>query len=187
MTRILLFSGSARADSLNQKLCKAAAKMIEQQGGKATVIDLKDYEMPLFNQDIEDPNREDYPENVVKLRELMESHDGWLIASPEYNGQPSPLLKNTIDWVSREKIAVFSGKPVGLMSASPGGMGGIRGLPHLRILLSNINALVIGEQTCVGSATEAFAADGGLANESQAKMLTKQIKRLVDVATKLKD
>jgi chromate reductase len=106
------------------------------------------------------------------LRELMLDHHGFLIASPEYNGSIAPLLKNVIDWTSRpvdgqDGLAPYKNKVTVLMSASPGGFGGMRALPHLRTVLSNMGAIVLPDQLAVPKAHEAFAPDGSMVNAKQ--------------------
>jgi len=169
--RILAFAGSARQDSYNKKLVRIAAEGAQAAGAEVTLIDLRDFPMPIYDGDQERGNG--VPENVLQLRELMLAHQGLLIASPEYNGSISPLLKNTIDWTTRvvpgqtDGLAPYRGKVAVLMSASPGGLGGLRGLTHVRDLLGNIQCIVLPEQLAVMKANEAFDADGKLINPKQ--------------------
>jgi NAD(P)H-dependent FMN reductase len=168
--RILAFAGSARQQSLNKKLVQVAAQGARQAGAEVTFIDFKDYPLPIYDGDIE--AGEGFPDNVRRLRQLMLDHQGFLIASPEYNGSVSPLLKNVIDWCSRpvdgqDGLAPYRNKVVVLMSASPGGFGGLRALPHLRTVLSGIGAIVLPDQVAVPKAHEAFAPQGGMTNEKQ--------------------
>ena len=168
--RIVAFAGSARKDSLNLKLVKVAAEGARAAGANVTVLDMRDFPMPLFNQDLE--QAEGPPENASKLKEIMSAHGGLLIASPEYNSSITPLLKNTIDWVSRagerkKALAAYEGKVAAVMSASPGRLGGLRGLVHLRSILSNIGVLVIPDQVSVGQAQTAFDEDGDLVDEGR--------------------
>ncbi len=169
--RILAFAGSARQDSYNKKLVRIAAEGAQAAGAEVTLIDLRDFPMPIYDGDQERDSG--VPENVLKLRELMLAHQGLLIASPEYNGSISPLLKNTIDWTTRvvpgqtDGLAPYRGKVAVLMSASPGGLGGLRGLTHVRDLLGNIQCIVLPEQLAVMKANEAFDADGKLINPKQ--------------------
>jgi NAD(P)H-dependent FMN reductase len=163
--RILAFAGSARKDSFNKKLVRIAAAAARNAGGEVTLIDLADYRLPLFDQD-EEAER-GLPENGRKIKDLMLSHQGFLIASPEYNSSITPLLKNTIDWASRPAageapLACFSGKVALLTSASPGALGGLRGLVHLRAILGNIGTLVLPATLSIPKASDAFADDGSL-------------------------
>jgi chromate reductase len=166
--RILAFAGSARKDSFNVKLVNIAAAGARAARAEVTVLDLHDCPMPLLNQDLEATDGP--PPQASRLKEIMRAHGGLLIASPEYNSSISPLLKNTIDWVSRpadgeQMLAAYQGKVAGLMSASPGRLGGLRGLVHLRSILSNIGVLVIPDQVAVGEAGAAFDDSGDLVDD----------------------
>ena len=156
--KILAFAGSLRKDSVNKKLVQDAAKGAEEAGAKVTYVDLKEYPLPIYDQDIEQ-ELGGLPENAVKLKELMWEHDGLLIASPEYNSSITPVMKNTIDWISRSAgsdeapLSCFQGKTAAIMSASPGVLGGLRGLVHLRAILSNIGVLVLPQQQAIPKAS----------------------------------
>ncbi|SCK06515.1 NADPH-dependent FMN reductase [Vogesella sp. LIG4] len=168
--RILAFAGSARKDSWNKKLVAIAAEGARVAGAEVTLLDLRDFPMPLYDGDEE--SAQGMPAHAQALRELMLSHQGLLIASPEYNGSIAPLLKNVIDWVSRPLAgqsgpSPYSGKVATLMSASPGGFGGLRGLVHVRAILGNLGVIVLPEQLAIGSAHEAFAADGSMSSDKQ--------------------
>ncbi len=171
MTKILAFAGSSRKGSINQKLVKIAAKAAENNGATVTIIDLVDYPMPLFNQDLE--AEQGLPEKAREFKQLLIEHDGFLIASPEYNSAFSPLLKNVIDWASRAEskdeapLLAYKGKIVSIMAASPGGLGGIRGLVFLRMLLANLGLLVLPEQQAIPQAFKAFSEDGSLIDQKQ--------------------
>lgn len=168
--KILAFAGSARRDSWNKKLVAIAAEGAAIAGAEVTQIDLRDYPIPLYDGD--DENEYGIPANALAVRELLLAHQGLLIASPEYNGSISPLLKNLIDWTSRpvpgsNGPSPYGGKVATLLSASPGGFGGLRGLVHIRAILGNLGVIVLPEQLAVGSAHEAFAADGRMVNSKQ--------------------
>ncbi len=169
MKKILAFSGSLRAESLNQKLVKIAAEGAREAGAEVTVISLSDFPMPLFDQDLEDASGK--PEGARKLKQLFAEHDALLIASPEYNSMITAALKNAIDWVSRadsedeKPLSVLAGKTAAIISASPGGYGGSRSLGFLREFLGNIKITVVEEQFSLPKAHEAFAEDGSLLNE----------------------
>ena len=165
--KILAFAGSARRESFNKRLVRVAAEGARKAGAEVTVLDLADLPLPIFDQDLE--AAEGLPDNARKLKGLMIEHDGFLISSPEYNSSISPLLKNAIDWASRKEegeqpLAAFRGKAAALMSASPGGLGGLRGLVHVRAILGNMGVLVLARQKAIGGALEAFADDGALAD-----------------------
>ena len=182
--KILAFAGSTRIDSFNKKLVKIAATGAVEGGADVTVIDLRDFAMPLYDGDLE--HQQGLPSSARKLKDLMLSHQGFLISAPEYNSSISGVLKNTIDWVSRpsegeEPLACFKGKVAGIMSASPGGLGGLRGLVHVRAILENIYVLVIPDQIAVGKAHEVFNADGTLKDKKQED----QVKRIGSNVAKL--
>ena len=191
--RILVFAGSARRDSLNKKLARAAAQFAREAGAEATFIDLDDYPIPLYHGDLEAASG--MPENARRLREIFLAHDALIIASPENNSSVSSLLKNTIDWLSRDVedgkgdssgLAPWRGKVAGLMAASPGGFGGIRALPHLRQILATLGVTVLGAQVAVPRAHEAFAADGSLADERVAKSLRSLAEAVAQAAQRLR-
>ena len=182
--KILAFAGSTRIDSFNKKLVKIAAAGAMENGADVTIIDLRDFAMPLYDGDLE--QKEGLPFNARKLKDLMLSHQGFLISSPEYNSSISGVLKNTIDWVSRptegeEPLACFKDKVAGIMSASPGGLGGLRGLVHVRAILENISVLVIPEQIAIAKAHEVFNTDGTLKDKKQEE----QVKRIGASVAKL--
>ena len=186
--RLLAFAGSARKDSFNRKLIRLAAQAAEQAGAAVKLIELGDFPLPLFDQDLEAAGT---PENARLLKELFLQHDGLLIASPEYNSSVTPLLKNAIDWVSRggpgePAVAAFRGKTAGLMAASPSGLGGLRGLVHLRAILGNIQVLVIPEQTTIPVAHEAFDGQGGLKDPKRFEAVAGVARSLVAVTSKLR-
>lgn len=178
MQKILMFSGSCRKGSYNQSLIDIAASIAKSKGAIVSAIDLGLYPMPIYNADLE--NDEGQPDTANELFKLIAEHDAMVIASPEYNGLPSPLLKNTIDWVTRIDVGVFSGKKAAIIAASPGGLGGIRGLPHLRTLLTNLNVLVIPQQLTLSNAATAFSEDGlFLKDEAQQSRLEAVINTLL--------
>ena len=161
--KILAFAGSTRRESFNKKLVRVAAEGARQGGAEVTILDLADFPLPLFDQDLE--AAEGLPENARRLKALMAEHDGFLVSSPEYNSSISGVLKNAIDWASRRQegekpLVAFAGKAVALMSSSPGGLGGLRGLVHARAIFGNLGMLVLPQQKAVGGAFKAFAADG---------------------------
>ncbi len=164
--RILAFGGSLRAASFNQKLATLAAKAARETGAVVTLISLRDFRMPLFDEDLE--TAEGMPEAAARLKALFAQHDGLIIASPEYNSTISAALKNSIDWVSRATstdeppLSVLKGKTAAILAASPGGYGGSRGLAQLRPFLENIGITVLHDQVTIPKAHEAFDADGEL-------------------------
>jgi NAD(P)H-dependent FMN reductase len=168
MKRILAFSGSLRAGSYNQKLVKIAADAARVAGAEVTLISLRDFPLPLFDEDMEAVQGK--PESAKELKALFLSHDALLISSPEYNSMITPALKNVIDWVSRadsaeeKPLAALREKTAAILSASPGGYGGARSLGFLRPFLGNLQIKVLQEEFSLPKAHEAFTEDGYLLN-----------------------
>jgi len=187
--KILALAGSLREDSFNKKLVKIAVAGARKVGAEVTIVDLSDYRMPIYDGDFE--SKEGLPAEAKELRQLFIDHDGFLIASPEYNSSITGVLKNTIDWVSRtdddcpEPLKAFRGKVAAIMSASPGGLGGIRGLVHLRSILSNIGVLVLPNQVTVSGAGVAFNEDGQLKDPVRLKKVLELGSTLSEVISKL--
>jgi len=186
--KILVFAGSAREASLNKKLARVAAKAINDNGGEATFIDLRDFPMPIYEGDLE--TREGMPTEARRLRELFVSHPAFLIVSPENNGTVPSLLKNAIDWLSRDVdgksgLEPYRGKVVALMAASPGAFGGVVCLTHLRFSLSKLLAHVIPDQFPLPKADQAFAEDGSLTQGWQQKGVLTVVRQLIETTSKL--
>ncbi|WP_293370850.1 NAD(P)H-dependent oxidoreductase [Nevskia sp.] len=163
--KILALSGSQRAGSSNSLLVRAAAAGAEAEGAHITVLDWAAYDMPLYDPDRE--KAEGFPDAVLRFKALLRAHQGFLIASPEYNGSLTPLLKNAIDWASRPAageppMACYKHKVIGLLSTSPGVFGGVTGLVHLRAILSRLGSFVIPEQYPVGEAGKLFDESGAM-------------------------
>jgi chromate reductase, NAD(P)H dehydrogenase (quinone) len=189
MPRILAFASSTRRESFNKKLVAVAAQGARQAGAEVTLIDLKDFPLPLFDQDLE--AEQGMPENGKKLQKFFIDHDGLLIASPEYNSSFPAVLKNAIDWVSRPapgepSLVAFRGKAAILMSASPGALGGLRALVHVRSILGNIGVIVLPDQIAVAKAHEAFQPDGSLVDPKQQAGIERLGKTLASFLMKLK-
>ena len=185
MVKLLVFAGSVRTGSFNGQLA-AEARTLAGMGADVTRISLKDYPLPLMDEDLE--AAEGIPENALKLGRMIAAQDGLFIACPEYNSSITPLLKNTLDWVSR--ISTLDGRPskpwrgkvVALGSASNGQFAGIRGLVHVRAILQNIGTQVVSEQCSVSGAAKAFGEDGRLLGDRQAHMLEAACRSLVEHA-----
>lgn len=187
--RILAFAGSTRRESYNKKLVRIAAAGARAAGAEVTVMDLRDWPLPLYDGDLEEA--EGLPPNAHTLKEMFLAHDGLLIASPEYNSSISGVLKNTIDWVSRPvpgepALAPFLNKVAALMSASPGSLGGLRGLVTVRSILSNIKVLVMPDQVAVPKANEAFNEDGSFKDVRQQAAIEKLGRDLVEIIKRLR-
>lgn len=147
--KVLAIAGSTRASSYNKKLLSEAADKAREMGAKVTVIDLKDYSMPLYCADLE--IHEGMPENAKRLRKIMLEHDAMIIACPEYNASIPAVLKNVIDWTSRSEEgkgskAAYKDKKIAIMSATPGKRGGVRALAHLRLVLEDVGGIVVPSQ-----------------------------------------
>jgi NAD(P)H-dependent FMN reductase len=185
--RLLFFAGSAREKSWNKKLAKLGENIADANGIKATFADLADYPMPIYCGDIE--VNDGPPDNARKLKALMSVHTGIFIASPEYNASFSPLLKNAIDWISHIKdegeqpLQVYRTRVFALGAASPGGMGGLRGLSQLRLVFElGLGALVLPDQFAVPRAAEAFDEHGHLKNKDSQEQFKQLIQKLARAA-----
>jgi NAD(P)H-dependent FMN reductase len=184
LPRILVFAGSNRTGAYSGKVANVALRTLVELGAEVTHISLVDYPLPLMDQDLE--KEKGIPENAMKLGRLFSAHDGILIASPEYNSSIPPLLKNTIDWVSRisrdgdRPLKPYSGKVVALCSSSEGNFGGARGLYHLRSVMMNVGTQIITEQCSVVHAHEAFAEDGSFTDERTVKSMRRVCQSLID-------
>ncbi|WP_017654447.1 NADPH-dependent FMN reductase [Fortiea contorta] len=186
--KILSFAGSSRIESFNKKLVKVASVGAKNAGAEVNFIDLLDYPMPLFNEDLE--AQEGLPESVLKFKALLRNHQGFLIGCPEYNGSITPLLKNAIDWATRlepgeQGLSSFNGKVAALLAASPGGLGGIRGLVHVRAILEGIGVIVIPNQKGIPNAYEAFDEQGQLKDEKQMQAVQAIAQKLVQITSRL--
>ena len=166
--QLLIFAGSTRQQSFNRKLAHATAAIARDAGASVTVLELSDFDIPLYNADLE---AEGTPADVVRLKQALLDHPAWIICSPEYNGSYTALLKNTLDWASSpvknhaywsDSSKPFAGKVVGLLSASPGALGGLRSLSHLSPLLLNLQCWLCPQQFALGRAGSAFDAQGQL-------------------------
>lgn len=190
-TRILVFAGSTRRDSFNRKLARVAADAVESANGQATLLELADHPLPLYNGDLE--ASAGLPDEARRLKDIFIAHDALILVSPEYNGSIPALLKNTLDWVSRpvpeeggaSGYRPFQGKPAALMSASPGALGGMRGLRHLRDVLIELRVLVLPEVVSVNAAHQAFAADGRLTDARMAERVASLAGQLLALTGKL--
>lgn len=187
---ILAFAGSTRTGSHNKRLIRVAAEAARAAGAEVTLIDLRDYPLPPYDGDVE--AEAGLPAAAVALKDLFKAHDGFLISAPEYNGGISGMLKNTLDWVSRRgdddrTLAAFSGKFAGLMSASPGQFGAVRGLGQLRHVLTTMGVLVVPQQRGIHAAHTAFDEEGRLKDPAQQAAIEAIAGRLVDLVRRHAD
>ena len=186
--KILAFAGSLRKHSFSRRILKAAIKGAEAAGAEVTSIDLRDYPMPIYNPD--DHEKNGFDENALKLQGLLTQHDGLLIASPEYNGSLPAVLKNAIDWASRPsdryaRSKVFPGKVAAIMASSPGSLGGVRSLMHLRGVLSSVGVHVLPQEVAVTFAEDKFSGDGEeMIDEKMKEMLEALGASLVEMLKK---
>ncbi|MDP1836408.1 MAG: NAD(P)H-dependent oxidoreductase [Chlamydiales bacterium] len=181
--KVLAFAGSTREDSVNKKLVVEAAKIARQLHAKVEVVDLRDYPIPFYDEDLE--TSQGMPIKAKQFRQLMINSDVILIASPEYNGSLSAVLKNTIDWASRGENGggsreAFKGKKFVIMSAAPGPGGGARGLVHLRAIIENIGGTVLPQQVVVPGAYNAFDEQGRLKDEKVRRELEQLIRTAIN-------
>jgi NAD(P)H-dependent FMN reductase len=187
--RILVFAGSIRAGAFSGRTADAATKELALQGAEVTRISLADYPLPIMDQDLE--REKGIPENAMRLGRMIAAHDGVLVASPEYNSSIPPLLKNSLDWVSRIRrdnsraFAPLSGRVFGLCSSSDGGFGGVRGLYHLRAVLMACHAEIITPQCSVPRASEAFDEGGAFREERLRQSMETVCRTLVERAQML--
>lgn len=175
---ILAFAGSTRSGSLNKKLLAIAVAGARSAGGAVDLIDLRDFPLPLYDGDLE--ASEGLPANAVTLKNLFLNHRGLLIATPEYNGSITGVLKNVIDWVSRPvpgeaSLACFTGKVAALLSAGLGPVGGIRSQTHLRQILGTINVILLPQQWRVPLATDASFDDAGNLRDATAQKMAQDV------------
>lgn len=189
--KILIFSGSIRTGSRNTQLASAISNAIPEFGATPTLISLRDFEMPIYNGDLE--SQQGVPDAAKRFAELMASHDGIVIVSPEYNASLPPLLKNVLDWTSRVKpeagqeLQPFKGPLFAIAGASPGAMGTLRNLTAMRtMLMQGFGALVIPEQLGVPQSGSAFDEDGTLIAERPKSIMESMLKSLITKVAALK-
>lgn len=190
MPSVLAFAGSARRDSFNKRLIQCAARAAEAAGARVTLVDLADYSLPIYDGDLEESDG--LPPAAQRLRDLLMANQGLILACPEYNSSITPLLKNTIDWTTRNAqgggdLDCYKDKVVSLLSASPGALGGLRGLVTVRAILGNIGCLVLPQQLAVSKAGSAFDESGNFTSETNTKRLAGQMEGLVDTLRRLGD
>ena len=160
--KILAFAGSLREHSFSKRVVKTAMRGAVNAGAEITYVDLRDYPMPIYN--LDDHEKKGFDENALEFQGLLTRHDGLLIASPEYNGSLPAALKNAIDWASRpsgkyEREKVFRGKFAAIMAASPGSLGGVRSLAHLRGVLTSVGVNVLPTEVAVSFVSDKFAGE----------------------------
>jgi len=187
--KILVFAGSARTGSFSKKLASIAAGFVGTAGANVTLIDLADHRLQMYDGDIEVSHG--VPEDVKALRKVFMAQDGFIMVSPEYNSSISPLLKNTVDWVSRAdgndpQLVAFRGKAAGLLATSPSALGGLRGLVHLRSILANIGMHVVPQQHAIPNAHDTLASGNSLAAANHAAAVKSVAEATVHLASALR-
>ncbi len=187
--KIAGFAGSLRKGSFNQKLLERAAEGAREAGAEVDLVDLGAFDLPIFHGDL--ASGDAIPADLHALKARLGSADGYLIASPEYNSSVTPLLKNVLDWCSiasspETPDRCLQGKHAGLMATSPGRLGGIRGLSHLRDILLNVGIHTISHQYAVPDAHQTFAEDGSLADPRMDDTLLEVGRELVRVTGALR-
>jgi NAD(P)H-dependent FMN reductase len=185
--KFLAFAGSLRRESYNKRLVRNAAAVARAAGAEVTLLDLADHPMPLFDEDLE---KRGTPEPATRFKRALVEHQGLLLSCPEYNSSITGVLKNAIDWASRPApgeapLVAFRGKVVALFAASPGALGGLRGLVHVRAILGNLGMIVLPDQLAVPRAHEAFDDGDRLAAEPQQSQLEAICRRLLEVTRAL--
>jgi len=189
--KLLVFAGSTRQNSYNRKLAKATAAMATAAGAEVSHIELADFDVPMYNADLEATGT---PADVIRLKELMHAHPAWIICTPEYNASYPALLKNTLDWVSSpvkghanwaDGFRSSRGKVVGVLSASPGALGGLRSQSHLAPLLINLHCWLAPTNFALGRAGDAFDEQGALAAEPARKGVQAVIDQVLWAANRL--
>lgn len=172
MSKLLVFAGSTRQHSFNRRLAQVTAGMARDAGADVTLLELSDFDIPLYNADLEARGT---PADVLRLKQVLFDHPAWIVCSPEYNGSYTALLKNTIDWASspvkgdpvwQDGTRAFRGKVVGMLSASPGALGGLRSQSHLAPLLINLECWLAPKAFALGQAGSAFDDSGALVQEA---------------------
>jgi chromate reductase, NAD(P)H dehydrogenase (quinone) len=185
--RLLFFAGSTREGSYNKKLARLAQHIATANGIEGVFVDLKDYPMPLYNGDLE--AEQGPPQKAAEFKALLAEYQGVFIASPEYNSSVTPLLKNTIDWVTRVRakgetgLEVYKTRVFAISGASPGYYGAMRSLLNLRqILAVGVGATVIPQQLALPRANDAFEEGGSLKDNAQQTMLKDVVEKLAIAA-----
>lgn len=189
--KFLVFAGSTRTQSFNRRLAAVAAHMARDAGAEVTLLELADFDIPLYNADLETAGT---PADVIRLKGVLDAHPAWVICSPEYNGSYTGLLKNTIDWASSpvaghaewsDGTRPFAGKVVGMLSASNGALGGLRSQSHLAPLLLNLECWLAPRHFALPRAASAFDAQGQLVDASQAAHVRGVVEQVLWAAGRL--
>jgi chromate reductase len=189
--KLLVFAGSTRQKSFNRQLAKATADMATATGAEVTHIELGDLDIPMYNADLE---AQGTPPDVIRLKQIGYEHPAWIICTPEYNASYPALLKNTLDWISSpvkgaadwtDGFKSTRGKVVGVLSASPGALGGLRSQSHLAPLLVNLQCWLAPLNFALAHAADAFDEHGALVNEPARRHVQAVIDQVLWAAARL--
>ncbi len=189
--KLLVFAGSTRQNSYNRQLARAAAAMARARGAEVTHLELADFDVPMYNADLE---AQGTPADVIRLKQVLHEHPAWIICTPEYNASYPALLKNTLDWVSSpvkghpewtDGMKSSRGKVVGVLSASPGALGGLRSQSHLAPLLINLECWLAPKNFALGRAGDAFDSEGALKDERARHSVQAVIDQVIWAAARL--
>lgn len=189
--KLLVFAGSTRQQSLNRRLARVAADLARDAGAETTLLELSDFDIPMYNADLEARGT---PPDVLRLKQLLWEHPAWIICSPEYNGSYTALLKNTIDWASSpvradpawtDGMKPFRGKVVGMLSASNGALGGLRSQSHLSPLLINLECWLAPRAFALSQAASAFDTNGALVQEAHRQRVHGVVEQVLWAAQRL--
>jgi NAD(P)H-dependent FMN reductase len=189
--KLLVFAGSTRQLSHNRKLARVAAGLARKAGAEVTHLELGEFDVPMYNADLEARGT---PADVMRLKEIFHAHDAWLVCTPEYNASYPALVKNTFDWISSpvkgdpvwsDDFRATRGKVVGVLSASPGALGGIRSQSHLVPLLFNLHCWVCPKTYALGRAATAFNEAGELADDAARTRVQAVIEQVLWAAGRL--
>jgi NAD(P)H-dependent FMN reductase len=189
--KLLVFAGSTRQLSYNRRLAKVVAQMARDAGADVTHLELADFDVPMYNADLEARGT---PADVMKLKQVTYEHPAWIICTPEYNASYPALVKNTLDWISspvksdpvwKDDFRSTRGKVVGMLSASPGALGGLRSQSHLAPLLLNLQCWLAPKNFALARAADAFDERGTLVNEGARKSVQGVIDQVLWAAARL--
>ncbi len=189
--KLLIFAGSTRLQSYNRRLAAVAADLARAQGAEVTHLELADFDIPLYNAELEARGT---PADVLRLKQTLADHPAWIVCTPEYNGSYPALLKNVIDWASspvksdpawQDGMRSFRGKVVGMLSASPGALGGLRAQSHLAPLLLNLQCWVAPHAHALVRAGDAFDEQGQLKDPAARQQVQAVVKQVLGAAERL--
>jgi chromate reductase, NAD(P)H dehydrogenase (quinone) len=187
--KILVIPGSLRTGSLNARLAAAIAYQFVQAGAEVTRISLADFPLPIYDGDLQ--SKSGVPKNAVNLKRMIGVHHGVLIVTPEYNSSVPPLVKNTIDWVTRVQDSqesrgqVFRERAFAIAAASESRLGGTRSLAALRLILTACRATVIPNQLALSHAGEAYDDMDRLKHPADIEALNALVRQLIDVSQRM--